>query len=49
VLQPYGDFIFNNSTAYLHPKPADLPASVKWPGPYDIVDSIAKMAQLNWP
>ncbi|KAB5566114.1 hypothetical protein GE09DRAFT_728734 [Coniochaeta sp. 2T2.1] len=45
----FGDFIFNNSSAYIHAKPADFPATLKWPGTYDIVDSLAQMARLHWP
>ncbi|KAK3942643.1 hypothetical protein QBC46DRAFT_425775 [Diplogelasinospora grovesii] len=45
----YGDFIFKNSTAYLHAKPEDFPAGMKWPKVYEIVDSLAQMARLNWP
>ncbi|KAK3316614.1 hypothetical protein B0H66DRAFT_500067 [Apodospora peruviana] len=45
----YGDLIFKNSTAYLHPKPAEFPSSMQWPGVYQIVDSLAQMARLNWP
>lgn len=49
VLQANGDFIFKYSTAYLTPRPADAPANLKWPGPYDILENVAQMARLNWP
>ncbi|KAK5653000.1 hypothetical protein OQA88_9286 [Cercophora sp. LCS_1] len=45
----YGDFIFKHSTTYLHPKPDEFPLSIKWPKTYEIVDSLAEMARLNWP
>ncbi|KAK0616785.1 hypothetical protein B0T14DRAFT_546887 [Immersiella caudata] len=45
----FGDFIFKHSTAYLHPKPDEFPLSIRWPKTYDIVDSLAQMARLNWP
>ena len=48
-MQPIGDFIFSNSSAYLHSKPSGYPSHIKWPGVYDVVDSIAQMARLNWP
>ncbi|CAI4211704.1 unnamed protein product [Parascedosporium putredinis] len=46
---PFGNFIFGNSTAYLHDRPAGFPSHIKWPGTYDVVDSLARMAKLNWP
>jgi hypothetical protein len=47
--QGYGDLIFGNSSVYLHPRPKGFPASVKWPGTYEVVDSLAQMARLHWP
>ncbi|WAO86407.1 Hypothetical protein NCS54_00368000 [Fusarium falciforme] len=47
--KPYGDFIFKSSSAYLHPRPQDWPAGLKWPQTSQIVDSLAQMARLNWP
>ncbi|KAL1881483.1 hypothetical protein VTK73DRAFT_3545 [Phialemonium thermophilum] len=47
--KPYGDFILGNTTAYLHPKPNDLPPGLGWPSPYTVIDSLAEMARLNWP
>lgn len=49
ILQSYGDLIFKNSSAYLQTKPVDYPLSIKWPKTYEIVDSLAEMARLNWP
>ncbi|KAI1155624.1 hypothetical protein F4825DRAFT_468434 [Nemania diffusa] len=43
------DFIFKHTTTYLHSAPENLPAGVKWPGPWDVVDNLAEMAKLNWP
>lgn len=45
----YGDFIFKHSSAYLHTRPQDWPANMKWPKTAQIVDSLAEMAKLNWP
>ena len=45
----YGDFIFKNSSAYIHKRPKDYPAHIKWPSAYEIVDNLATMAKLNWP
>lgn len=45
----YGDFIMKNSSAYLHQRPKDYPAGLKWPGTREVVDSLGQMARLNWP
>ncbi|KAL2274962.1 hypothetical protein FJTKL_02628 [Diaporthe vaccinii] len=45
----YGDFIMKNSSAYLHQRPKDYAAGLKWPGTREVVDSLAQMARLNWP
>lgn len=45
----YGDFIMKNSSAYLHSRPKDYPAGLKWPGTREVVDNLAQMAKLNWP
>lgn len=45
----YGKFIFNNSSAYIHQRPVDYPAHLKWPRTYEVVDNLAQMARLNWP
>jgi hypothetical protein len=45
----YGDFIMKNSSAYLHKRPQDYPAGLKWPGTREVVDSLGQMARLNWP
>ncbi|KAI1856069.1 hypothetical protein JX265_011966 [Neoarthrinium moseri] len=46
---PYVDFIWKGTSEYLHSAPKDLPAGVKWPSPWDVADSLAQMAKLNWP
>lgn len=45
----YVDFIWRGTTEYLHRAPKNLPAGVKWPTPWDVADSLAQMAKLNWP
>ncbi|KAK3906067.1 hypothetical protein C8A05DRAFT_41064 [Staphylotrichum tortipilum] len=45
----WSKIIFSSSTAYLHPRPDDYPAGLRWPQPGEIVDSLAQMARLNWP
>ncbi|KAI0408524.1 hypothetical protein F4802DRAFT_550192 [Xylaria palmicola] len=48
---PAGFFniVFKHTTTYLHGAPENLPAGLKWPNPWEIVDSLAQMAKLNWP
>ncbi|KAI1816576.1 hypothetical protein GGS20DRAFT_216015 [Poronia punctata] len=43
------DAIFKQANTYLHPAPADLPSGIKWPGSWEVIDSLAQMAKLNWP
>ncbi|KAI8628385.1 hypothetical protein F5Y19DRAFT_476365 [Xylariaceae sp. FL1651] len=43
------DFIWKNTTTYLHKAPQDMPPGVKWPSAWDIIDNLAQMAKLNWP
>ncbi|KAH8649087.1 hypothetical protein BX600DRAFT_404178 [Xylariales sp. PMI_506] len=45
----YIDFIWNATSTYLHKAPANLPDGVNWPSPWDVADSLAEMAKLNWP
>ncbi|GJC89093.1 hypothetical protein ColLi_11931 [Colletotrichum liriopes] len=47
--ESYGNFIFKNSSAYIHPRPNDYPSHLKWPKAMEIVDNLAQMAKLNWP
>ncbi|KAL0638641.1 hypothetical protein Q9L58_002367 [Maublancomyces gigas] len=45
----YGGFILSHSKEYVPQKPKDYPGWLKWPGPYEIVDSIGRLAGLNSP
>ncbi|KZF22890.1 hypothetical protein L228DRAFT_247303 [Xylona heveae TC161] len=47
--QGYGDFILKRSPNYIQQRPEDYPAQLAWPDTYEIVDSLAEMAHLNWP
>ena len=49
LVQGFGDFILKRSSAYIHPRPTDFPAHLKWPQRSQIVDSLARMATLSWP
>ncbi|OTB10265.1 hypothetical protein K445DRAFT_323129 [Daldinia sp. EC12] len=43
------DFIWKNTTTYLHKAPENLPAGIKWPSVWEVTDNLAQMAKLNWP
>ncbi|KAL8715117.1 MAG: hypothetical protein Q9220_001074 [cf. Caloplaca sp. 1 TL-2023] len=45
----YGDFILSHTPNYLQRRPANYPASLPWPEPNTIVDSLAEMSRLYWP
>ncbi|KAK2626174.1 hypothetical protein QTJ16_004436 [Diplocarpon rosae] len=45
----YGDFILKYSPQYVQSRPDDYPSSLPWPGKYEMVDSLAEMARLNYP
>ncbi|ODA81599.1 hypothetical protein RJ55_00099 [Drechmeria coniospora] len=45
----FGNFISKNSSAYIHERPANWPARMEWPKAREVVDSLARMAHLNWP
>ncbi|KAG0138702.1 hypothetical protein HOY82DRAFT_544594 [Tuber indicum] len=45
----YGNFIMGYSKEYLQARPVGYPGHLQWPGTYDIVDSIGKIAGLNYP
>lgn len=47
--QEYGNFIFSNSPSYIHPRPPNYPAHLKWPSAYEVVDGLRDMAKLKWP
>ncbi|KAI0116709.1 hypothetical protein F4814DRAFT_439315 [Daldinia grandis] len=43
------DFIWKNTSTYLHNAPENLPAGIRWPDVWEITDNLAQMAKLNWP
>jgi len=45
----YGSFIMGYSKEYVQARPVGYPDHLQWPGTYDIVDSIGKIAGLNYP
>ncbi|KAG9251409.1 uncharacterized protein F5Z01DRAFT_279646 [Emericellopsis atlantica] len=45
----FKNFLYNNTTAYLHSRPIDWPAHLKWPSTTQVFENIAEMAKLNWP
>jgi hypothetical protein len=45
----YGKLILDNSPEYIQKRPADYPAHLKWPAPFDIVDSLADISRQRWP
>ncbi|OWP02918.1 hypothetical protein B2J93_3498 [Marssonina coronariae] len=47
--EAYGEFILRYSPQYVHSRPEGYPASLPWPGKYEMVDSLAEMARLNYP
>lgn len=47
--EAYGNFIFSRSSGYLHKRPEGYPSHLTWPATSEIVDSLAQMANLNWP
>ena len=44
-----GGYIMAGSPEYLQRRPADYPRSLRWPGTYDIVDSLAEISKQRWP
>lgn len=44
-----GNYIMGNSPEYIQQRPADAPASLRWPGTYDIVDGLAEISKQRWP
>ncbi|PBP18992.1 hypothetical protein BUE80_DR010132 [Diplocarpon rosae] len=44
-------FVFNRDCfpKYVQSRPDDYPSSLPWPGKYEMVDSLAEMARLNYP
>ena len=52
--QTLGNFIFNRSLpteTYLHSVPTDVPGAVslRWPGPYEVLDALGAMSRAHWP
>lgn len=45
----FGNFIMGHSGPYIQKKPIDYPSNAKWPGTYEIVDSLAEISKLKWP
>jgi hypothetical protein len=45
----YGKLILDNSPEYIQKRPTDYPAHLRWPAPFDIVDSLADMSRQRWP
>ncbi|PWW75362.1 hypothetical protein C7212DRAFT_297275, partial [Tuber magnatum] len=45
----YGNFIMGYSGRYVQARPVGYPDHLQWPGTYDIVDSLGKIAGLNYP
>jgi hypothetical protein len=45
----YGKFIINNSPEYIQTRPEGYPKNLKWPGTFDIVDSLAEISKARWP
>ncbi|KAL5606823.1 uncharacterized protein BROUX77_004016 [Berkeleyomyces rouxiae] len=45
----YTDWIMKQSMTYLQNRPEGYSFSLPWPSTYDVVDSLAGMAKLNWP
>jgi len=44
-----GKYITGNSPEYLQRRPMDYPTNLRWPGTYDIVDSLADISRQRWP
>ncbi|KAH0542828.1 hypothetical protein FGG08_002782 [Glutinoglossum americanum] len=45
----YGNLLLKYSSTYIQPRPTSYPSHLPWPGPYDIVDCLAKIAELRYP
>ena len=44
-----GNYIMSNSPEYLQKRPVDYPRNLTWPGPYDVLDSLAEISKQRWP
>jgi hypothetical protein len=49
VPEAYGSFITGYTPEYIASPPAALSSKVSWPTSSNVVDALAKMAQLKWP
>ncbi|KAF2025273.1 hypothetical protein EK21DRAFT_76871 [Setomelanomma holmii] len=47
--ESYGKLILANSPEYIQKRPTDYPANLRWPGTFDIVDSLAEISKQRWP
>ncbi len=47
--EAYGSLLLKRSPQYVQQRPVGYPRHRKWPGPFDIVDSLAEMSRLQWP
>jgi hypothetical protein len=45
----YTNLVLGNSKTYLRVKPADYPASLKWPSAPEIADNLGEISKLGWP
>jgi hypothetical protein len=45
----YGNFVVSNSPHYIQGRPKSYPKNLSWPGPYDVVDSLAQISRTRWP
>lgn len=45
----FGNYIMGNSPEYIQQRPTDFPRNVRWPGTYEIVDSLAEISKQRWP
>ncbi|EGD84373.2 hypothetical protein H113_08150 [Trichophyton rubrum MR1459] len=45
----FGNVILKFTPGYIKRRPSGLPGTVAWPEPFETVDALAKVAELNWP
>lgn len=45
----FRSIVFRLSPGYIQSRPPGFPADLHWPGKYEIVDSLATIATLQWP
>jgi hypothetical protein len=44
-----GDVMFKFSPSYIPGRPEGFPSELPWPDKYEIIDSLASIADLKWP